>query len=205
MPESKQPENFDELENIVQEPLGDIEPTPETEERDPDAADPVQSEIDDDTLRALYPDKDVKNHDRSPTRLPKWGLGGNSLLTDEIEEKILKFLKTGCYIETAVGAAGISKATFYNWMKQANAGDKRYKSFLDAVVKARHEADLRDVTIIAKAAEKQWQAAAWKQERKNPKQWGRKDFQQQQVSIDMSKETESRLNSIFQRAVKEPE
>jgi hypothetical protein len=36
------------------------------------------------------------------------------------------------------------------------------------------EAEMRDVALIAQAAKENWQAAAWRLERKYPARWGRK-------------------------------
>jgi hypothetical protein len=49
-----------------------------------------------------------------------------------------------------------------------------YQEFREAVEKAKAEAEVRDVTLIDKAAKDgSWQAAAWKLERKFPNKWGR--------------------------------
>jgi hypothetical protein len=104
--------------------------------------------------------------------------------TDEIQEKICNALRAGNYIEAAAPYAGISKDTFYKWLRHgAEAKRKTPKAIIhqpfiklaDAVEKAMAEAEVRDVATIAKASSSQWQAAAWKLERKYPSRWGRKD------------------------------
>ena len=52
--------------------------------------------------------------------------------------------------------------------------ERKFLQFLNAVEKAQAGSDIRMVALISKAAETQWQAAAWRLERKNPDQWGRK-------------------------------
>jgi transposase len=109
--------------------------------------------------------------------------------SNEIKHKIITAIRAGNYIETASAYAGISKNTLYDWLrrgereKQRVEKNPRYKirkseqpfvDFSDAVEKALAEAEVRDVAIIAKAAEEQWQAAAWRLERKFPDRWGRK-------------------------------
>jgi hypothetical protein len=81
----------------------------------------------------------------------------------------------GNYIETASAYAGITKSTLYEWMKRG-AREKRgkYKEFSNAVEKAMAEAEMWDVALIAQAAKENWQAAAWRLERKYPARWGRK-------------------------------
>jgi len=96
-------------------------------------------------------------------------------LTPEVQDKIVSALRAGNYQETAANFAGISKPTFYGWMQRGRTEpDSIYSVFLDAVEKAKAEAEVRDVTLIDKAArDGSWQAAAWKLERKFPNKWGR--------------------------------
>jgi hypothetical protein len=51
--------------------------------------------------------------------------------------------------------------------------EEKYVMFLDAIEKALADGEIRDVAIVAKAALENWQAAAWKLERRNPGRWGR--------------------------------
>lgn len=98
-------------------------------------------------------------------------------------------IKEGNYIETASAYAGIDKSTLYDWLKRGEREKQRIKSdnsakikkdeakfvqFSNAVQKALAESEMRDVSVIGKAAENQWQAAAWRLERKFPEKWGRK-------------------------------
>lgn len=108
-------------------------------------------------------------------------------LNKKIQDEICKYIRAGCYVETAAAMAGISKQSYYNWFKrgareqerreQGKEADKKetvYVNFLDAVNKAMAEAELFDLTVINKAAQAgQWQASAWKLERRNPKVWAR--------------------------------
>lgn len=103
-------------------------------------------------------------------------MGRPSKLTPEIQEKIVQAIRAGNYIETAAAYAGIDKTTLYDWLKRgARAKTGKYREFSNAVEKALAEAEVRDVAIIAKAAEKHWQAAAWRLERKHWQRWGRKE------------------------------
>jgi len=97
-------------------------------------------------------------------------------LTPELQEKIVQAIKAGNYIETASAYAGINKTTLYDWLKRGSKEtDGIYVEFSNAVEKALADAEVRDVAIIAKAADTYWQASAWRLERKFPKRWGRKD------------------------------
>lgn len=120
--------------------------------------------------------------------------GRPTLLTPELRDKICNFVRIGSYIETAVAAAGLSKETFYAWLKDSahlhtlkrNAletgqpfepsdDELKLMEFSDALERAMAESELQDVATIKQAAAAgQWQAAAWRLERKFPKKWGRR-------------------------------
>lgn len=110
-------------------------------------------------------------------------------LDRDIQNDIVIAIRAGNYIETAAAYAGISKNTLYDWLRRGArererlANNKRAKprkaeqpfvEFSDAVEKALAEAEVRDVALIAKAAAEQWQAAAWRLERKFPTRWGKR-------------------------------
>lgn len=104
-------------------------------------------------------------------------LGRPEKLTPELQSKIVAFIRAGGYIETAAAAAGISKVTFYEWLKRgAGQAKGSYRDFANAVEKAAAESEMADVARINKAAQDGvWQAAAWRLERKYPERWGRKE------------------------------
>lgn len=102
--------------------------------------------------------------------------GRPTKLNPELQEKICQAIRAGNYIETAAAYAGVNKSTLYDWLKRGGrAKSGKYKEFSNAVEKALAEAEVRDVFIIGKAAEENWQAAAWRLERKFPERWGRKE------------------------------
>jgi len=107
---------------------------------------------------------------------PKRPVGRPCKLTPELQEKIAQAILAGAYVETAAAYAGISKETFYDWLKQG-AKQKRgkYKDFSDAIKKAMAESELRDIATLTRASSSQWQAAAWKLERRFPQRWGRRE------------------------------
>lgn len=112
--------------------------------------------------------------------------------TPEIQEEIIKVIRAGNYIETASAYVGLDKSTLYDWLKRGRRerervsknpkarikkSEKNFVEFSNAVEKALAYAEIRDVAIIGKAAEENWQAAAWRLERKFHDRWGRKDKQ----------------------------
>lgn len=118
------------------------------------------------------------NHKGKPKKRGAKGVntaGGETLLTPELQEKLVNSIKAGNYAEVAARAAGIAKDTFYKWLLRGGRGEEPFKALSDAIETASAAADERDVFLMAKHAEKSWQAGAWRLERRNPKQWGRKD------------------------------
>ncbi len=125
-------------------------------------------------------------------------IGRKSRLTPEIEEQVVQLLRAGNYVETAAAFAGIAKVQLYDWLrkgaalreklnklesqkafdkavKELDPRDAAYVSFHDAVGKAQAESEARNVALIQKAADKNWQAAAWRLERQHNSKWGRTD------------------------------
>lgn len=96
-------------------------------------------------------------------------------LSPELEAQIVTLLRAGNYPETAAAAAGISRATFYNWLREgarAKRGVKR--QFRDRVLRAIAESEALDLEVIRKASAEHWQAAAWRLERRFPDRYGRR-------------------------------
>lgn len=108
---------------------------------------------------------------------PKTRRRYESKITEALIDEIVKYIRIGCYIETAIVLAGINKDTFYKWCRQGHEEKRGLKRlFLERVTKALAEAELRDIAYIDKAIQNGvWQAAAWRLERKFPTRWGKRD------------------------------
>lgn len=105
-------------------------------------------------------------------------VGRKTAFSAEVADRIVDLLKAGNYIETAVAAAGVARATFYDWLDRGSPdGTKRedepFRAFRERVDHARAEGEARAVTAIMVAAAKDWRAAAWFLERQFPDRWGR--------------------------------
>lgn len=100
---------------------------------------------------------------------------GETLWTQELQDKLVRYILAGNYAEVAARACGINKATFHEWLLKGGRGIEPFRALADAVESAAAQAEVRDVVLIGEAAKRQWQAAAWRLERKNYKRWGRKD------------------------------
>ena len=90
----------------------------------------------------------------------------------EIIKEITDAVRVGCYDYIAAQAAGIDPRAFVNWMNWGEAGKEPYVQVYESVKKARGEMERRNLTIITKASDKSWQAAAWLLERTSPERFG---------------------------------
>jgi hypothetical protein len=100
--------------------------------------------------------------------------GRPTKLTPEVHDQVISLLRAGNYIETAAAVAGLSKQTIFNWLRWgAREETGIYADFAHAAERAMAEAEARDLERIKQATE--WQAAAWRLERKFPDRWGRRE------------------------------
>ena len=99
-----------------------------------------------------------------------------SKLTPAVRAALVDALRAGHYQEQAARLAGISPSTFYDWKDRGESGEQPYSEFLEAIERARAEAEDLYLRIVRTAAEKgTWQAAAWWLERSMPHKWGRRN------------------------------
>ena len=93
-------------------------------------------------------------------------MGRTTKLTTEVQEAILSSLRMGSTRAHAAAYAGISERALYTWLKRG-AEEKRglYVQFVQDVKKAEGECTHSMLTVIQKAAESDWKAAAWCLER----------------------------------------
>ncbi|GAI79278.1 unnamed protein product [marine sediment metagenome] len=62
-------------------------------------------------------------------------IGKNTKLTPELQEKIIKYIRGGNYVETACNAVGVHKTNFYIWLKRGKAGEEPFLYFLYTIKK----------------------------------------------------------------------
>lgn len=76
-------------------------------------------------------------------------------LTRDLISQICSALRNGCYVETAVAYCGISKNTFYRWLRLANTDDSNtlYKELSHAIEIAFAQSEMRDIEVINKSAQ----------------------------------------------------
>lgn len=99
-------------------------------------------------------------------------------LTPELIEKMIPAIEVGNYIETVCQAHGISKNTYYLWLKKGESAKTKtiYRYFYDAVRNAEARAEAR---LIEEWREKlQDSPKDYKDflERRYPERWGKKDI-----------------------------
>jgi transposase len=121
--------------------------------------------------------------------------GRPSKLTEDVQNRILRAVQAGNWLETASAYAGVDASTVRRWIAKGEADDAEepYRSFCAAIKQARAEAEIRAVALIQKAAQDgTWQASAWYLERSHPDRWGRKrleitgaDSQPVRVEVDV--------------------
>ena len=117
--------------------------------------------------------------------------GRPTKLTEETQTKIVQGIKLGATYELAAQYGGISYNTFNEWMKRGDAEIKRrsgpnvkenttkwdteepFVEFYEAIKETEGEAAILWLAKIEKAATDNWQAAAWKLERRYPNNYGR--------------------------------
>jgi len=96
-------------------------------------------------------------------------------LTKQVQERIARAIRVGATYELAAQYGGIHYDTFNEWMKagrEAESGE--FYEFSEAIKKAEGEAAYRSLSRIETAAKKgNWQADAWKLERRYPQSYGR--------------------------------
>jgi transposase len=129
-------------------------------------------------------------------------VGRPTLLTPAIIEDFRRLLPTVLYLETVGDYLGVSRQTWRVWVRRGRKESDRlaknprakprekeapYLEFFATYKKAVAEGELYDLGIIKKASadqvnaagevvrQGQWQAAAWRAERRFGRKWGRKD------------------------------
>lgn len=114
--------------------------------------------------------------------------GRPTKLTRELIAQIAELLPTVMYIETAMNLLEIGKSSYCRWirrgqeelsrMKKANADEPReseaiFVELWHAIKKAQAVGEKADLEAITNARAQQWQAAAWRLERRAPQRWGK--------------------------------
>lgn len=103
--------------------------------------------------------------------------GRKSKYTDDVVKRITDAIKLGATYELAANYGGIDYHTFNEWRKEK-------PQFSQAIRDAEGEAVTKWLAKIEQSATKQWQAAAWKLERRYPHAYGKTIQEQQHTGKD---------------------
>ena len=126
-------------------------------------------------------------------------------LTEQTHEAIVLAVRKGNYVETAAEAVGITATTFYRWMERGEADVENdvqsvFSEFCEAIKRAKAESEAIDLDLIADAAGKgNWQAAAWRLERRFPTKWGKQEKLQLEHSgkIGAAEMTDAEIDALI--------
>ena len=146
---------------------------------------------------------------KKPTAKPAVRKQGRpSKLTTEVQDKIVRAVATGNWLDTACAYAGVDASTVRRWMAKGEGDDAEepFRSFCSSIKGAKAEAEVRAVALIQKAAQDgTWQASAWYLERSYPDRWGRHrleitgaNSQPVRVEVDMDS-LESKIKSLLEK------
>jgi hypothetical protein len=99
-------------------------------------------------------------------------------LTADLQAQIATALRAGNTKRAAASYAGVGETTLYVWLD-------RNAEFRAAVRKAEADAEVRNVTLVQRAAESTWQASAWWLERRHPDTWALRQQVEASVQVDL--------------------
>lgn len=120
-----------------------------------------------------------------------------SKYTPEVQQRITQAIELGATYELAAAYGGIHYDTFRTWMNSKSA-------FSEAVKAAEGKAAVKWLAKIEAAANDNWQAAAWKLERRYPHEYG-KTVQRQEhtgkdggpIQVDVTKLSDDELLTLL--------
>lgn len=102
--------------------------------------------------------------------------GRPTKLTKELQTRICEYIYSGSSKQDAALLCGITRKTLENWLERGKTEELgMYVDFAEAVETALAAFKQTQIDLIATAAEKHWQAAAWLLERRFPREWGRRE------------------------------
>lgn len=126
-------------------------------------------------------------------------------LNEQTQAVIVEAIRKGNYIDNAAAMAGIAESSYYHWIERGDADIEAgkvtiYSEFSEAIKRAKAEGEQIDLDLIAEAAGKgNWQAAAWRLERRFPTKWGKQEKLQLEHSgkIGAAEMTDAELDALI--------
>ena len=103
------------------------------------------------------------------------GEGRPTLCNARVTKVVAEGLRKGLGVRASVARASIDKTTHYQWLERGRSGEKPYSDYKDACEKAHSKFVQSKLTQIDAAADANWQASAWRLERGDPEEFGRRE------------------------------
>lgn len=108
-------------------------------------------------------------------------------LTAILQKDIVDLLLAGNFVETVCDYVGISRETFYDWLKRGERGHKKdidggYVEFSDTIKKAIAQVEILTIADL-RVGPQNWQAKAWWLERRHPDKWGNRQKHEQSGEV----------------------
>jgi transposase len=100
-------------------------------------------------------------------------------------DKICELVGHGVTIEAAAQSEGVSKKTVYNWRNAGRKGDPKFVEFAAALDAALAKAEVVQTLNVIKMGAKDWKAAAWWLERRNPEVYGESSKVVHRVKLEL--------------------
>lgn len=97
-----------------------------------------------------------------------------SKLTPELLQQLVECIEAGLYYDIACDAVGITKTTFWRWMREGKANENDEKRhFYYCIKEAKAKCAKNALDCINAHRLKEWTAAAWLLERRFRKYYGK--------------------------------
>lgn len=115
-------------------------------------------------------------------------MGRKTVLTPDVQDKIISALSSGAFKKHAANAAGVGERTMNEWLRRGAEGEEPFATFAHEVDVAIARDALRNQAVISQAAVGKaagdWKAAAWNLERKFPRLYGRAAELEQLIPLE---------------------
>lgn len=99
--------------------------------------------------------------------------GRHTKLTQEVQETICVYIRSGAYDWVAAEAAGISSSTFYRWMQEGERRSSgKYRDFYEAVRQARAQARVAAEIEVRREQPARWLTKGPGRDRPGEPGWG---------------------------------
>lgn len=112
-------------------------------------------------------------------------VGRPRVITDEVQEAILRTIRLGLHPDRAAMAHGISSATMRSFKR-------RHPEFAKLMKEAEAAAEENYLSRLMLHTDKQWTACAWILERRFPERWAKRD----QIEVSTKGEAQQLLDNL---------